>query len=100
MRSLRVRDIIGATRQLGVSGGRVLHVRVSALALKVGLRAEVLDRFAHEFFGGQRQRIGIARALVLNAGLIAGTREAKGADGRVKRGRGEAFKASPLAFQT
>ena len=38
--------------------------------LKVGLRAEALDRLPHEFPGGGRQRISIARALGLNPSLI------------------------------
>ena len=47
-----------------------LKERVSELALKVGLRAEALDRFPHECSGGQRQGIGIARARALHPSLI------------------------------
>jgi len=37
--------------------------RVIELLERVGLRAEHVDRYPHEFSGGQRQRLGIARAL-------------------------------------
>ncbi len=37
--------------------------RVSNLLSMVGLRPEVAYRYPHEFSGGQRQRLGIARAL-------------------------------------
>ena len=44
--------------------------KVAALLDRVGLRAEAMNRYAFEFSGGQRQRLGIARALALDPGLI------------------------------
>ena len=37
---------------------------------RVGIRAELKNRYPHEFSGGQRQRVGIARSLVLRPKLI------------------------------
>lgn len=36
----------------------------------VGLKASYLDRYPHEFSGGQRQRLSIARSLLLNPKLV------------------------------
>jgi peptide/nickel transport system ATP-binding protein len=44
--------------------------RIRALLGKVGLRDDAIDRYPHEFSGGQRQRLAIARALAVEPRLI------------------------------
>ncbi len=64
-------DIVG--EPLGVHGlatGAKQQERVAELFAQVGLRADQMKNYPHQFSGGQRQRICIARALSLGPSLI------------------------------
>ncbi|MEI9418919.1 ABC transporter ATP-binding protein [Mesorhizobium sp. Cs1321R2N1] len=68
---LAIESILG--EPVIATGGRVdaqTRARMAGLLERVGLPKNSLERYPHEFSGGQRQRLCIARALMLNPSVV------------------------------
>src|SRR3954454_18864668 len=65
------RAIADPIMQMGdIKGGDAIRARCEELAGLVGLPTNLLDRFPHQLSGGQKARVGIARAIALHPKLV------------------------------
>ena len=68
---MRIDQILAEPMSIQKTGNkRQMAERIMEIIEQVGLTEEILDRYPHEFSGGQLQRIGFARSLTLAPDLI------------------------------
>ncbi|WP_312349356.1 ABC transporter ATP-binding protein [Actinomyces sp.] len=68
---MRIDEILAEPMRIQGMGGRaVINQRIDEILEQVGLPADTLDRYPHEFSGGQLQRVGLARSLTLAPDVI------------------------------
>jgi len=64
-------DIVGEPLLVNkIAKGKEMEDQVADLLKRVGLRPEYMRRYPHAFSGGERQRVGIARALATRPRLV------------------------------
>jgi oligopeptide/dipeptide ABC transporter ATP-binding protein len=68
---MRIRDVIGEPLIVNTKlSKKEIYKKVADLLEQVGLRADSISNYPHEFSGGQRQRLAVARAIALNPSLV------------------------------
>jgi oligopeptide/dipeptide ABC transporter ATP-binding protein len=68
---MKAGDIVGEPLSIHkIASGREQRRLVAEVFERVGLRPDQMDRFPHEFSGGQRQRLSIASALIVRPQII------------------------------
>ena len=83
---MRVADIVAEPLAVHDSepSRQARRERAAAMLDKLGLGHEYLERYAHELSGGQAQRVGIARALILEPAVLVCDEAVAALDGTVR----------------
>lgn len=82
---MRIGEIVAEPLLLnGMTDADRRRAIVEDILERIGLSGADADRFPHEFSGGEKQRIAIARALVVNPDLIVADEPTSALDGKVQ----------------
>jgi oligopeptide/dipeptide ABC transporter ATP-binding protein len=84
--AMTIRDIVGEPLHIhepAMSAAEITD-RVAGILERVGLGAELAERFPHELSGGQAQRVGIARSLIIKPAVLVCDEAVAALDGTVR----------------